>query len=239
MACLSRRLTVARETRWVFAMSGCIGIASSMYIVRLTELPRASWREPLVRPLMAVLRSRAVQQLLVLAVLDGAAILGALTFIPAAVESTGQNAAIAAGVTAIFGVAVLAGARIVGRLSGRISASVFILAGSAVGAVACALLAFSIHAVAAGIACALLGIAWASMHSSLQTWATEVRPNERSIAVSFFAGSLFAGSAIAAALGGPLAERHEFMPLFAYGTLLLVIVGVTGYIARARWEHQH
>lgn len=223
--------------RWVFAVSGCVGIISSLYIARLTELPRVSFRQPLILPLMTVLKTRAVQHLLLLAMLDGAAILGALTFIPTAVESTGQNAAISAGVTAIYGVAVLAGARIVGRLSHGVSASVFILAGSAVGAVACVLLALSIEAVAAGIACVLLGIAWASMHSSLQTWATEVMPKDRSIAVSFFAGSLFAGSAIAAALGGPLVQRQEFMPLFASAALILVIVGVTGYIARAHWEH--
>lgn len=225
--------------RWVFALTGCIGILSALYIARLTEFPRTSFRDPLLAPVKKVLANQAVHQLLVLAVLDGAAVLGVLTFLPTAVESAGHNAATAAAVTATYGLAVLVGARIVGTLSHRTSGSRFILIGSAIGAIACALLAFSVDLGAAIVACVLLGFAWASMHSSLQTWATEVMPEERPIAVSFFAGALFAGSAIAATLGGPLAQSHDFPTLFAYGTLILVIVGVSGYIARAHWERHH
>lgn len=225
--------------QWVFALSGCIGILSAIYISRLVELPRKPFRDPLLAPLKRVLTNLAVYRLLALAVLDGAAILGALTFLPTAVESTGHNAATAAGVTATWGIAVLAGARLVGVLSRRITGSTFILVGAATGAIACGILALSIHLVAAVAACVLLGFCWASMHSSLQTWATEVIPEERPIAVSFFAGSLFAGSALAAALGGPLAERHDFTTLFASGTLTLIVVGLAGYLARSRWERHH
>ena len=50
----------------------------------------------------------------------------------------------------------------------------------------------------------LLGLAWAAMHSSLQTWATEVLPDARATVVSLFAGSLFVGSALASAVvAGP------------------------------------
>ena len=53
----------------------------------------------------------------------------------------------------------------------------------------------------------LLGLAWAAMHSSLQTWATSVLPDARAAVVSLFAGSLFAGSAVASAvLAGPAGE---------------------------------
>lgn len=231
-------LTSFAGWRWAFAVTGLIGIASSLYILRLTELSRASFGDPLVAPVLRVLRDPAVQRLLALAMLDGAAILGALTFIPAAVESTGRDTATAAAITATYGIAVLVGARMVGHLSRGISGSAFILAGSAIGATACALLSVSVHLVAAVLACILLGFAWASMHTSLQTWATEVTPAERTITVSLFAGALFAGSAVAAAFGGPLAQNHEFGQLFAWGALLLVIIGVTGYIARAHWEHQ-
>lgn len=225
--------------RWAFTLTGAVCLLSSLYVARLTELPRTPFRDPLFAPLRRVLSNRKVYQLLILAVLDGMAILGALTFLPTAVESTGHNTATAAAVTATYGLAVLIAARIVGRLSHGVSASRFILFGSLVGAVACGLLAVSIGLVAAIIACALLGVAWASMHSSLQTWATEVTPQERALTVSFFAGSLFAGSALAAALGGPFAQRHDFTTLFSYGSLILVIVGVSGYIARAHWEHHH
>jgi MFS family permease len=159
-----------------------------------------------------------------------------LTFIPAALESTGRNTAVAAVVTATYGLAVLASARLVGHLAQRISRANFILGGALIGALACLLLALSRSLVVVVIACLLLGACWASMHSSLQAWATEVMPQFRSIAVSFFAGSLFAGSAIAAGLGGSLAQHHAFGALFIRGTGLLLVVGVAGSITRRRWE---
>ena len=55
----------------------------------------------------------------------------------------------------------------------------------------------------------LFGLAWTSMHSSLQTWATEVLPEARATVVSLFAGSLFVGSALAAVVGGRLGRRRS------------------------------
>ena len=229
-------LTAFAGWRWAFVVTGCLGIASSFYLARLVELPRTSFRAPFVAPVLTVLRNRSVQQLLLLAFLDGAAILGVLTFIPSAVEFAGHNAAVASAVTATYGFAVLVGARIVGRLSHRFARSRFILTGAAIGAFACVLLATSTQLIVVVLACSLLGFAWASMHSSLQTWATEVLPSQRSIAVSFFVGTLFAGSAIAAALGGTLAQHHQFGALFLRGTAVLVAIGIIGYFARLKWE---
>jgi MFS family permease len=231
-------LTYLVGWRSVFVLSGVLGIGSSLYLWRLVELPRMPWRAPLLAPLRRVLTRPSVLMLLVLAALDGAAILGALTFLPTAVQSTGRNAATAAGITALYGVAVLIAAQIVGRLSARVGRGQFILAGAAAGAVGCGLLAYSVGLVVAGIGCLLLGVAWASMHSALQTWATEIMPAERGLTVSFFAGSLFAGSAVAAAVGGPFAEARDFMPLFSAAAVVLLVVGTSGYVARARWEHR-
>ena len=68
----------------------------------------------------------------------------------------------------------------------------------------------------------MVGLAWAAMHSSLQTWATEVLPSARATVVSLVAGSLFVGSAVAALavlinlfnpelviLGGQVADAGE------------------------------
>ncbi|MCW2840189.1 MAG: Sugar efflux transporter [Aeromicrobium sp.] len=229
-------VTYAIGWRWVFVLTAGLGTLSAVYVWRLAELPRMPWRDPLLAPLRRVLTRPAVWALLALAVLDGMSILGALTFLPTAVESTGRNTATAAAITALYGVAVLVAARAVGRLSSRVPGSRFIVVGALIGAAGCGLLAWSVGLVAAGTACVLLGIAWASMHSSLQTWATEVMPAERGLTVSFFAGSLFAGSAVAAALGGPFAEEHDFTMVFGAAAAVLVTISVSGYIARARWE---
>jgi predicted MFS family arabinose efflux permease len=220
-----------------FVLTGAVCLVSSLWVGRLTEHERVPFQASLMVPLRRILSNLIVYQLLLLALLDGMAILGALTFLPTAIESTGRNAAVAAAVTATYGVAVLVAARVVGRLSSRVAASRFIFVGALLGACACALLAYSVGVVTALIACVLIGFAWASLHSSLQTWATEVAPAQRGLAVSFFAGSLFAGSALAAALGGPFAERLEFATLYMTGGAVLVTIGISGYIARARWEH--
>ena len=230
-------LTYVAGWRWAFVVTGAVCLVSTAWVGRLTELDRMPFQAPLMAPLRRIMSNRNVYQLLFLAVLDGLAILGALTFLPTAIESTGRNAAVAAAVTATYGLAVLVAARVVGRLSRRVAASRFILVGALIGASACALLAFSVGVVTALVACILIGFAWASLHSSLQTWATEVSPAQRGLAVSFFAGSLFAGSALAAALGGPYAERLDFTTLYAAGGAVLVTIGISGYIARARWEH--
>jgi len=82
----------------------------------------------------------------------------------------------------------------------------------------------------------LLGFAYASMHSSLQTWATEVMPAARATVVSLFAGSLFVGSAVGAVLVADLAEAdryQEIFLIFAATTVPLVSLAVWG---RATWR---
>ena len=72
----------------------------------------------------------------------------------------------------------------------------------------------------------LLGLAWTSMHSSLQTWATEVLPGARATVVSFFAGSLFVGSALAAVLVAGLADAGAYTVIYAAYAALAVPLGV-------------
>ncbi|HEX7404374.1 MAG TPA: MFS transporter [Candidatus Nanopelagicaceae bacterium] len=225
--------------RWAFVATALIGIIASTFIYHLAELPKISFRAPFISPLVRVLTNRSLLRLLFLGAIDGAAILGIFTFIPTSLESRGSNTAVAAAVTAIYGFAVLVGSRIVGRYTARITRAQFILIGGVMGAAASFILAYSHHLVSAFLACVLLGFCWASMHTSLQSWSTEVAPNERSIAVSFFAASLFAGSAVASAISGGEAQRHEFNGIFLRGALLLLVVATLGNTMRKRWESEN
>ena len=108
---------------------------------------------------------------------------------------------------AVYGASVWYCARLVGRLSQRWHASRLIGGGAAAAAAACGAVAVS-PTVWGGVAAALLlGLAWTSMHSSLQTWATEVLPRARANVVSLFAGALFVGSALGAILVIPSPTR--------------------------------
>ena len=232
-------LTAVWGWHWAFVATGVVGIAASIEIRKLKELPRVSMSAPFIAPLRRVLSNPSVLRLLLLGALDGAAILGVFTFIPAAIESRGSNPAVAAAITTTYGFAVLLGSHLVGKLTVRFSRWQFIFFGGMLGATASLVLAYSHHLFSAFLACILLGFCWASMHTSLQSWATEIAPHERHIAVSFFAASLFAGSALASAISGSEAQHHQYRVIFLRGALLLLLSAIFGSIQRKRWEEQY
>ncbi|GFJ86119.1 MFS transporter [Phytohabitans houttuyneae] len=223
--------------RSAFLLTGATALVACLVLGRVPELPapRAA-ADGLFAPLRAVLRSRPARVLLLLATVEGALLMGALTFLPAAVGATGSGTAVAGGVTAAYGVAVLVCAPIVGRVQQRVPAAALIVAGAGLAAVGCLLAAFTTAPVAAAVVCLLFGAAWASMHSTLQTWATEVVPEAGLASVSLFACALFTGSALGAVAGGPPVEAGRFGLVFGVAAVLLVPLGVLGALARSRWR---
>ncbi|MBL7261110.1 MFS transporter [Paractinoplanes lichenicola] len=205
----------------------------------LRRLPEPVLDRPAEGPLAQfgrLFRSRWALLVLLIAFIEGGILLGALTLLPPAVESTGVSAALAGAVTAIYGVAVLVFARLVGSLSRRWPAWRLIGIGATSAVLACSAAALSRQVWAAAAVAVLIGLAWAAMHSSLQTWATQVLPAARATVVSGFAGSLFAGSAVSAALiAGPAEAGHYGV---AYGCLGLAMIplGLLATVARARWR---
>lgn len=187
-------------------------------------------------PVWMVLRSPAARILLMLAAAEGAVLLGTLTFLPSAVESAGVGTAVAGGLTAVFGVSVLIFAPAVGWLHARVSPAGWMAAGSASAVAGCGLAAVSSMPVVTVVACVLLGLAWATMHSTLQTWSTEILPRARPAAVSLFAGALFVGSAVASVLAGPLVDDGRFSVVFGIATLAAIALGLVGTVARSRWN---
>jgi predicted MFS family arabinose efflux permease len=224
--------------RWAFATSGALAAATAWFVWSLTEVRQAGLIRPPWVTVSHAFRNPMTLVLLALVCVEGAGLLGAFTFVPAAVESTGRGATAAAAAAALYGVSVLAASGVVGRLSARVAASRFIGVGGAFGVIGCVLLAGSQTLLAAGVTCLLLGLCWAAMHSSLQTWATQVAPTERATVVAFFAGSLFAGTALMAAIGGSLADDGRYGVLFASCAILTGLVGAFGALARGRWERE-
>lgn len=232
---------LAATTGWrgAFVASAVLALLTAWLLRSLTELPLPA-RRPLWVPAVRVLRDPAVRLLLLLVAVEGAGLLGALTFVPSAVEAAGDvgelGPAVAAAPAALYGLAVLVAAGVVGRLSDRVPLTRFCWVGGLLGLAGSGVLAVDRSPVAAGVACLLLGLCWASLHGSLQAWATEVAPDERSAAVTFFAGSLFAGTALTAAVGGGLADDGAYPLLFAGCAVLTGLVGVAAALARRRWE---
>lgn len=222
--------------RVTFVITGVASLALAWALHRLPE-PVQEQRAPSPLQSLALIgRSRIGLLVLCFAFTEGAVLLGALTFLPPAIESVGASAALAGAVTGIYGVSVLISSWAVGRLSQTWHPSRLIGGGAVAGAVACALMAISQQPVMGGVAVVLVGVAWTSMHSSLQTWATEVLPGARAVMVSFFAGSLFVGSAVCAvAVAGP-AAAGDYTAVYAALAVLALPLGLAAAWARARWQ---
>ncbi len=229
---------VAEHVGWraAFIVTGSAAAVLAMSLGRLAAPPVTRQHRHLVAPLAAVFRSGPARLVLGLALVEGAVLLGVLTLLPSAVESAGASSSLAGAVTACYGVAVVGAAWVVGRWSRRVRPSTLIAAGACAAVAACLLVAASAAPPVAVGSSVLLGVAWASMHSSLQTWATEVVPAARAGAVAMFAASLFAGSALGSILAGGLAEEGRYRLIFTVAAAAAVPLGVAGALGRARWR---
>jgi predicted MFS family arabinose efflux permease len=229
---------VAQLFTWraVFVVTGLGALALSVTLRGLQEPPRTRAHRNVLAPFRAVARSRTTMFVLSLAFVEGGILIGVLTLLPSAIEAAGASTALAGGVAAIYGVAVLVFAGMVGRLSRGLHPSRLIAIGAAAAVAACLVLTLSRTAPAAVLVTVLLGLAWAAMHSSLQTWATEVLPAVRATVVSLFAGALFCGSALAALAVADLADAGRYGTIFVAAALAAVPLGVLAVRGRARWQ---
>jgi MFS family permease len=229
---------LAQAASWRIAFLVSAGFALVL-VVLLGRLPEPAVDRPaesLFAPIGRVVRSRGTLLVLLLAFVEGGVLLGALTLLPAAVESTGAGATLAGAVTAVYGLAVLVFARLAGWMSRRWPTWRLIAVGAVAALAGCGLAAWSQRAAVAAVVAVLIGLAWAAMHSSLQTWATQVLPSARAAVVSLFAGSLFAGSALSSALVAGPADTGHFGAAFAGMAIASVPLGIVASAGRARWR---
>jgi predicted MFS family arabinose efflux permease len=221
--------------RWVFAGTGTLAVLLVLLLRRLPDPGPHRRRDRAMTQFRAVFAARPARLVIALAFVEGGILLGGLTYLPAAVQAHGAGATTAGLVTAVFGVATLAAAPAVSRLSRRVRPARLVAAGASCLVGAWALAAVSAAAAVALTACLLLGAAWAAMHSTLQTWATQVVPAARATAVAMFACALFAGSALGALIFGPLASADRYGLIFGWAAAVAVPLGVAGALGRARF----
>src|SRR5215207_5232436 len=174
-----------------------------------------------------------------IALVEGAVILGFLTFLAPSLESDGFSPAVAGLAVGLYGLAVLGWTRAVKLVSDRLGAATLILIGGGMLALGYASGASGRSLAGVGVAAVLVGGGFAFMHSTLQTWATEVVPEARATVISLFAAALFAGSGLATAAAAPLADEGRFGLLFATAALVAVPLGLFAALARRRYAgHQ-
>jgi predicted MFS family arabinose efflux permease len=173
-----------------------------------------------------------------LALVEGGVILGFLTYLGPSLEAQGYGAAVAGLAVGLYGLATLLWTSVLKATSDRLGPHTLILIGGAMLASGYATGALERRIAGAAIAAVLVAGGFAFMHTTLQTWATEVLPEARATVVSFFAGAVFAGSGVATAAAAPLAEAGSFGPLFAVAALTAIPLGLIGAVARLRYDRR-
>ena len=218
--------------RVVPALTGVGGAALWVALRRLPEPDREPGGGHPLRSVARVLRTRWALVVLAIVAVEGTVVLGVLTYLAPSVQHLGFSAGTAGLAAAGFGLGALGWSRVVRPLVGRVSPArlaavggALLVAGWTVPAVAVTLPTV----VAAGL---LLGGCWAFLHSTLQTWATQVVPAERATMVALFAALLFLGSAAGTALAAPLAGAAEFGTAFRLALLISLPLAVAAAAAR-------
>jgi predicted MFS family arabinose efflux permease len=224
--------------RVAFAAPALAGAALAFLLARLPE-PKAFSEQKREGPLVQA--GRVLVQPWVLAVIgivlvEGAVILGFLTFLAPSLESAGFSPAVAGLAVGLYGLAVLGWTRTVKLVANRLGASALILIGAGMLSLGYASGAVGQSLASVSAAAIFVGGGFAFMHSTLQTWATEVVPEARATVVSLFAAALFAGSGVATMAAAPLAEAGSFDLLFALGALVAVPLGFFASLARHRYS---
>jgi predicted MFS family arabinose efflux permease len=220
------------------AVPALTGIAAAALWVALRRLPEPE-REPAtgtpLRSITTVLRHRWALAVLVLVLAEGMVVLGVVTYLAPAVQELGSSAAVAGLVAASFGVGALVFSRFVRVLVGRLSATRLATVGAAMLAAGWALPSVTVSLATVSAAGVLLGGSWAFLHTTLQSWSTEVVPGERATMVALFAALLFLGAAIGTAVLAPLAGAGAFEAVFRVALGMAVPLAVAAVLARRRY----
>ena len=201
----------------------------------LGGLPEPSRRETLPHGLLSLFRSRWSFIILFFALVEGAALLGCLTYFAPALESGGTSPSVAGGIVGLYGVGLLVASLVVKRLAMRLTPAVFLTVGALGLTVAFMVAALAQTTLAIGAAALLLGASWAPMNSTMQAWATDVVAGARATMVSMFVTMVFIGGGLGTAALAPLAASSRWTALFLVGVALAVVFGAGAPAARSMY----
>jgi predicted MFS family arabinose efflux permease len=166
---------------------------------------------------------------------EGAVMLGFPTYLAPALEAHGQSAAVAGLVVATYGLAVLGGTQVFKRIARGTPAPVVLAAGAVMLLSGLAIAALDQNVIPILAASILAGGAYVFMHSTFQTWATDVAPEARGTSTALGAMAIFFGAALATYAVSGLASVHDYRALFLAGAALTLPVLIGGTLARARY----
>lgn len=221
--------------RIVFALSAALALVCLIPLFRLTEPTRDQYIG-VVAGLKLFFQEKWAVFVVALAFVEGALVLGILTLLAPALEFQGIETSMAGLSVATYGVATLVFSRLVRPVAARLTGPQVLLMGGSCLIVGLGIVALQLSVLTVVIAALMLGGTWAFMHTGLQAWATQVVPQARGMTVAFFAGALFAGSAVSSALAGILAEEGQWTLIFGAGAGLAIVLTVIAVAGLKRYQ---
>jgi predicted MFS family arabinose efflux permease len=224
--------------RLVFAVPSVLAIGCAVALARLPQ-PRRDTRVGMATTVRQMLSNRWVGVVATLGFVEGAVVLGILTLLAPALQSRGVDASRAGSAIAAYGVSVLLATRVVKVLSRRLPMAALMAIGGTAVVLAYTTLALDISIATVLTAALLLGVTWAFLHSSLQTWATSVLPQARGTVVSLFATFLFAGSSFAASAAAPLGDHGQWSLLFALASAVALVLTIASVLCYRAYRYRN
>ncbi|TWG08887.1 MFS transporter [Saccharopolyspora dendranthemae] len=226
------------DWRVVFAVPALCAAVCALLLRGLPEPDRAAVSGGVGSHIGGVLRNRWALLVFGLVFVEGAVLLGTMTFLASALVNEGLDVAVAGLATGAYGVGVLVFSRVVKAIHSAVPVPRLIAIGGTQMIVGYALVSVDTNLATVIITALLLGGGWSFMHSSLQAWATSVAPEARGTAVALFACALFLGSAAASAAAGPLADRGNYTILFITAGAVAIPLVATATYARHRYHQK-
>jgi predicted MFS family arabinose efflux permease len=216
--------------RVVFAVPAVAALVSAWGLRSLAEPPRAA-NSGIKASFRAALSNRWVMVVGILVFVEGGLVLGVLTLLAPALQAQGVDAARAGLAAAAYGIAILLSSQVLKALTRRLPRWALMAIGGVALTVGYAAAAITVSVPTIIGIVVTLGITWAFLHTSMQTWATSIVPEARGTVVACFSGSLFTGSSIAAVIAGPAADHNQWRTLFAVCAATAAVLTVACVVA--------
>ena len=213
------------------------GVALSRELARRSEhaAPVPTPMREMLRQLGALVQSRWVAIVLASTFIEGAALFGGYSFVGADLRERFQiGYDLIGAIVSGFGFGGLIYAAAAPVLVRRLGERGLALAGGLVLAAAFALVGFVPRALAAAPATIAAGLGFYMLHNTLQTNATQMAPEARSLSVALFATCFFLGQAAGVSLGASVFDAIGGAPLFLIAGAVLAAVGFVFRLALRR-----
>jgi MFS transporter, YNFM family, putative membrane transport protein len=179
-----------------------------------------------LRQIGLLLRHRWVLIVLASVFVEGAALFGGYSFVGADLRARfGISYDLIGLIVGGFGLGGLVYAAAAPMLVRRLGEGGLALSGGLVLAAAFVLIGFVPRALAAAPATIIAGLGFYMLHNTLQTNATQMAPEARSLSVALFASCFFLGQSVGVSLGAPVFDRTGGMPLFLIAAAVLAGLG--------------